>query len=249
MPPRGPAPLPKPEYPMRINKYLADRGISTRRGADELVSKGKVTINGRQAVLGDKVNETDDVKVDPKSANRTYVYLAYNKPIGIVTSTPQEGEEGIEDVLKFPVNQEIGRVFPIGRLDKESHGLIILTNDGRITEKLLSPEFDHEKEYSVEVNKPITERFVTRMSKGVNIGDYVTKECQVTKTDETRFSIVLTEGKRHQIRRMVTEQGYEVVDLKRVRIMNVRLGGVQAGSYRMLRGDELSAFLSSLGMR
>lgn len=228
-------------FPARINKYLSHIGVATRREADKLIEAGKVLINGRKAVLGDKVTEKDSVNVDPSLEKKERVYLAYNKPVGIVTSTPQEGETSIEQSLEYPV-----RVFPIGRLDKESEGLIILTNDGRITERLLSPEFDHEKEYIVKVNKPIKQSFITQMGKGVKIGDYITKKCEVEQLDDTAFRIVLTEGKKHQIRRMCTEQGYEVVSLRRVRIMNVKLESLGSGNFRRISGDELRDFLASL---
>ncbi len=235
-------PQSKPLFPMRINKYLAYKQIATRREADRLIEAGMIQINGKKAVLGDKVAETDTVEADPSVAKRAYIYLAYNKPVGIVTSAPQNGEKGIEQSIKVP-----SRVFPIGRLDKESRGLIILTDDGRITERLLSPEFDHEKEYIVAVNKPILQSFITRMGKGVKIGDYITKKCRVEQIDETHFKIVLTEGKKHQIRRMCTECGYEVADLERVRIMNIRLGNLGSGMFRPLKGEELAGFLRSLG--
>ena len=141
------------------------------------------------------------------------------------------------------------RVFPIGRLDKESEGLIILTDDGRITEKLLSPEFEHEKEYAVKVNKEVKQGFITQMGKGVKIGEYITKKCLVEQTGDDEFRIVLTEGKKHQIRRMCTECGYEVVSLRRVRIMNILLGTLGSGKYRKIQGDELRDFLASLGAK
>ena len=231
-------------FPARINKYLSHNNIATRREADRLIEAGKIKINGRTAVLGDKVAATDTVTVDPDFAKKERVYLAYNKPVGIVTSAPQEGETSIEQSLEYPV-----RVFPIGRLDKESEGLIILTNDGRITEKLLSPEFEHEKEYIVKVNKPIKQGFITQMSKGVKIGDYITKKCEVEALDEKEFRIVLTEGKKHQIRRMCTEQGYEVESLRRVRIMNIKIGTLGSGSFRKIQGEELAEFLTSLGSK
>ncbi len=230
-------------FPMRINKYIALRKIATRRGADALITAGKITINGRAAVLGDKVSATDKVEIAEGAIKRDYVYLAYNKPAGIVSSAPQSGEQSIEDILEFRT-----RVFPLGRLDKESHGLIMLTDDGRATERLLSPELEHEKEYEVTVNKPIKQSFMTQMAKGVKIGDYITKKCQVEQVDETHFKIVLTEGKKHQIRRMCTECGYEVAELKRVRIMNVSLGSIPEGGYRILKGTELHDFLLSLGL-
>ncbi len=240
---RKPLPEAAAAYPMRINKYLARENISTRRGADLLISAGKVKINGVTAVLGDKVNEADRVDIDPSVKRREYTYLAYHKEKGVVTSAPQEGETSIEQKLRFA-----SRVFPIGRLDKDSRGLIILTDDGRITERLLSPDRDHDKEYEVTVNKSILQSFITQLGKGVKIGDYITKKCEVEQLDDTHFKIVLTEGKKHQIRRMVTEQGYEVADLIRTRIMNIRLGSIAPGAYRKIQGEELRVFLTSLGL-
>lgn len=231
---------------IRINKYLADQNVSTRRGADELIKKGLVTINGRTAVLGDKVEEGDVVEVDTKVSrdNEKRAYFAYNKPAGIVTNLPQGDEESIEDITQFP-----RKVFPIGRLDKDSHGLIIMTDDGRITDKLLNPEHEHEKEYIVEVNKPVEHEFISKMSRGVKLDDgYTTKHCEVEKISTKRFRIILNEGKKRQIRRMCASLGYEVVDLERVRIMNITLDGIPEGGYKKIKGENLQEFLEQLGM-
>ncbi len=235
----------KMTYPMRINRYVAMIGYATRRGADELIEAKKVTINGKIAVLGDKVQETDVVVVDEnKKKNSSRVYLAYNKPMGIVTSAPQEGETSITDILHFRT-----KIFPVGRLDKNSRGLIILTNDGRITKRLLSPEYEHGKEYEVGVNKPIREGFLNGMRKGVQLEDFLTKPAEVEELDEMSFKITLTEGKKHQIRRMCTAFGYETRDLRRVKIMNVEIGNLREGQYRVLEGKELAVFLQSLGLK
>lgn len=232
-------------YPMRINRYLALNNYSSRREADELIAKGVVMINGKKAKIGDKVNETDVVTVNMKVANaaKKYVYFAYNKPRGIVTHSPKDGQRSIAEVTYTADD-----VFPVGRLDKNSRGLIILSNDGRITDKLLNPEREHEKEYVVVVNKPITNIFLKVMRQGVQLEDFKTRECQVEKKDETTFNIILTEGKKHQIRRMCTALGWAVVDLKRVRIMNIKLGNLGSGQQRKIQGEELDALLRSLGI-
>lgn len=230
-------------YPARINKYLAHKNVTTRRGADALIEAGKISINGNIAKLGDRVNEGDVVEVIKQAGTGDRVYLAYNKPAGIVTTMPQPGEESIVDIFPFRT-----KIFPVGRLDKESHGLLILTNDGRITKRLLEPQYDHDKEYIVEVNKQFPDSFLKKLSKGVELEDFTTKPCETRRIDETHFSITLTEGKRHQIRRMVTKYGYEVFDLRRVRIMNIKLGNISENSARELKGEELATFLKSLGL-
>jgi 23S rRNA pseudouridine2604 synthase len=231
--------------PTRINKYLAEKGFSTRRGADALIAAGKVKINGRPAKLGDKVNESDKVEVDQKAITQKeqgYVYYAYNKSIGIVTHSPQKGEKDIAQVVKLK------GVFPLGRLDKESHGLILLTNDGRVTERLLSPEAEHEKEYVVKVDKPLKQNTLTRLGKGVKIEGYITKQAVVEELGTRALRLTITEGKRHQIRRMLTALGYVVTDLKRIRIMNIRLGELHDGEVRPLTATEKKTFLTDLGL-
>ncbi len=224
---------------MRINKYLAHKNLCTRREADTLISAGKVLINGSPAKLGDKVNEKDDVQVRFRVKN--YRYYAYHKTRGVITHSAQEGEKEIADV------SPVKGVFPVGRLDKDSSGLIILTDDGRITDKLLNPEYVHEKEYIVTTKEPLKSNFKERMERGVDIEGYKTKECRVEMLGEKRFSVVLTEGKKHQIRRMCAALGYVVASLERVRIMNIHISGLKAGSHRPITGSELSAFLKSLG--
>jgi 23S rRNA pseudouridine2604 synthase len=232
-------------YPMRINRYLALHNYSSRREADKLIEKGVVMINGKKAKLGDKVSEKDVVTVNMKvqGAAKKYVYFAYNKPKGIVTHSPENGQKSIRQVTYSAED-----VFPVGRLDKNSHGLIILSNDGRITDKLLNPSKEHEKEYVVSVNKPITNIFLKIMRQGVQLEDFKTKPCIVEKKDETTFNIILTEGKKHQIRRMCANLGWSVSDLKRVRIINIRLGNLGLGQQRKIQGKELEEFLKSLGM-
>lgn len=244
---------------VRINKYLADKGYSTRRGADALISAGKVKINGRRAILGDKVSATDKIEVDSSSlkAERSQLaYYAYNKPVGVVTHSPQAGEVDILQAIKLagglprtgPAGSSIG-VFPLGRLDKESHGLILLTNDGRITGRLLDPEGNHEKEYAVRVNKPLKENTFTRLSKGIKIEGYITKPA-IAEGEPGSYTLhlTITEGKKHQIRRMLTALGYEVLDLKRVRIMHIKLGDLKDGEYRALTASEQKRLLGQLGL-
>lgn len=230
-------------YPMRINKYLAHKNYATRRGADELVEQKKVFINGKLAVLGDKVNEDDVIEVRMgKDFAKKYVYYVYNKPIGVITHSPQKGEK---DVLQAT---GLKNVFPIGRLDKNSHGLLILTNDGRITDKLLNPENVHEKEYVVRTREKLRPNFKEKMEAGVQIEDEKTKPCKVRVLEEKKFKITLTEGKKHQIRRMCVALFNDVVDLERVRIGQFTTSGVPVGSFRQITGDELAQFLAELGL-
>ncbi len=231
------------EFPMRINKYLAVKKYASRREADKLIQAGMVKINGRVAKLGDKVNEKDKVEVGKRVLERMkeLVYVAYNKPLGIVTHSPEQDQDEIMDVVNVGVP-----VFPIGRLDRSSHGLILLTNDGRITDRLLSPKYDHEKEYLVRVDKPIEKHFLRHLGTGIDIEGYKTKPAKVRQTTEKSFNIVLTEGKKHQIRRMCSAFGYVTNDLKRVRIMNIKLGNLKEGQWRKIEGIELRDFLKKL---
>lgn len=228
-------------YPMRINKYLAHKNYATRREADTLIEAGKVLINGKKAVLGDKVLETDNVEV--RFRVKKHRYFAYNKPRGVITHSPDEDERDIRQSIPL-----VG-VFPIGRLDKDSHGLIILTDDGRITDKLLNPEYEHDKEYVVATNEELPNNFKTRMERGVDIEGYMTKPCTVKVLSPKKFLITLTEGKKHQIRRMCSALGLTTADLERTRIMNIGLQGLKAGEYRELQGTELSKFLTGLGFK
>ena len=239
------------EYPMRINKYLAHEGITTRRGADELIARGKVLINDRVAVLGDKVNKDDKVELRDKSRPKKYLYYAYNKPVGVITHSPQMGEKDIGESLRLSPkrNKEMEGVFPVGRLDKDSSGLMILTNDGRITDRLLNPDHVHEKEYRVRTENPLRESFKKTMEAGVDIEGYLTKPCSVRKTGPKSFTITLTEGKKHQIRRMVSAMHNNVVELERTRILNIRLDNLGTGTWRAIEGDELKEFLAKIGMR
>ena len=229
-------------YPMRINKYLALKKHSTRRGADELINKKQVFINGRLAVLGDKVEEKDQVEVRFRGKQMPYLYFAYNKPKGIITHSAQGDEKEIKHVVA------IKDIFPIGRLDKDSHGLIILTNDGRITERLLGPTYVHEKEYIVKTKNKLRSSFKAKMEAGVKIGNEKTAKCKIEIINDHMFKIILTEGKKHQIRRMCDALFQEVEDLKRIRIMNIKLDKLPAGAEREIKGEELKTFLQKLDL-
>lgn len=218
---------------VRINKYLAMKKHSTRRGADELIKDKKVFLNGKLAVLGDKVNESDLVEVRFRGPKPTYTYIAYNKPMGLAT----------EDII---TKLNLEKVFPVGRIDKESHGLIILTNDGRITERLLSPKYFHEKEYAVKTKEKLRANFKEKMEAGVQIDAEKTAPCKVSIVNDNTFKIILTEGKRHQIRRMCVAMFNEVIDLKRTRVMNIELGRLPDGAHRLIAGKELETLLKSL---
>ena len=232
---------------MRINKYLAHQGLSTRRGADELVAKKKVLVNGRVAVLGDKVQEGDKVELAGTIPTRNFVYYAYNKPVGVITHSPQLGEKDIKHSVAK--DQVVEDVFPIGRLDKDSSGLIILTNDGRVTDRLLNPDYDHDKEYRVRTELPLRESFKKAMEGGVDIEGYLTAPCKIRKTGPNSFNITLTEGKKHQIRRMVAALYNQVTELERVRILNIRLEDLKPNATRRITGDELKTFLTEIGMK
>lgn len=231
----------KSKYPIRINKYLASHNYSTRLGGDALVRNKQVKINNKPAVLGSKVNENDIVEVLNFKNPKTYHYYAYNKPAGIITHSPQMGERDIKQSIPLK------GVAPIGRLDKNSSGLIILTDDGRITDRLLNPKFSHEKEYVVTTADKLRPSFKHYMETGVDIGGHVTKECKVTILNDFKFRIVLTEGKKHQIRRMCDALHNKVVNLQRVRIMNIKIGALAPGKYRSIESEELKTFLKSLG--
>ena len=220
----------------RINKYLSEAGYCSRRAADKLIEDGRVTINGEVPLMGTKIVEGDVVKVDGKSVvkkDEKAVYLVLNKPRGVVCTTDTRVEkDNIIDFLNYPK-----RIFPIGRLDKASEGLILLTNDGDIVNKILRARNNHEKEYIVQVNKPIDKDFVKKMSQGVPILDTVTRPCKVEQLSRVRFKIILTQGLNRQIRRMCEYLGYHVQQLKRVRIMNIHLD-LPNGKFREMTKEE-----------
>ncbi|WP_413305009.1 23S rRNA pseudouridine(2604) synthase RluF [Bacillus sp. 1P10SD] len=220
---------------MRINKFISESGKSSRRGADKLISEGRVTINGKVAQIGSQVEPGDDVRIDgsPVKVTNNYVYIALNKPVGITSTTERHVKGNIVDFVNHPL-----RIFHIGRLDKESEGLILLTNDGDIVNEILRAENKHEKEYIVTVDKPITPEFLKRMSEGVEILDTKTLPCKVTQLSKYVFQIILTQGLNRQIRRMCSALGYQVGRLQRTRIMNIHLGNLPVGQWRDLSKKE-----------
>ncbi|MHA0858271.1 pseudouridine synthase [Paenibacillus sp. CMAA1364] len=223
---------------MRINKFISETGFCSRREADKRVENGEVTINGILAVLGSQAEQGDDVRINGQSlaAKKKHIYIALNKPLGITCTTEQHIHGNIVDYVG---HEE--RIFPIGRLDKDSEGLILLTNDGDIVNKVLRSEGKHEKEYLVLVDRPVTESFVRGMSSGVKILGEMTRPCEITKLSDRQFRIILTEGKNRQIRRMCQAFGYEVKALQRVRIMNIHLGDHKVGSWWDLNLEDKQA--------
>jgi 23S rRNA pseudouridine2604 synthase len=222
---------------VRINKYLSESGFCSRREADRLLEQGLVTINDQLPELGTKVAPNDVVKVSGKIvsyANKKHIYLSFHKPPGIECTTNQNIKDNIIDYINYPE-----RIFPIGRLDKASEGLIFMTSDGDIVNKILRARNNHEKEYVVTVNKPITEDFIHRMKNGIPILETITKKCDVKKISQFVFKIILTQGLNRQIRRMCEYLDYEVVTLKRIRIINISLD-VPVGKYRMLTEKEIT---------
>jgi 23S rRNA pseudouridine2604 synthase len=225
---------------MRLNKYLAETGACSRREADQWIDAGRVTVNGTPAVLGTQVAAGDDVRVDGRAvrARPKRIYLALNKPVGIECTTDRGVSGNIVDFVGYPE-----RVFPLGRLDKDSEGLILLTNDGDIVNTILRAENEHEKEYVVAVDRPLTPAFLAGMAAGVPILDTVTNPCTVTQVGRNTFRIVLTQGLNRQIRRMCEHFGYTVRRLQRVRIMHVHLGSLPTGQWRHLSPAELRGLL------
>ncbi len=230
---------------VRLNKYLADRKIASRREADVLIAEGKVLVNNKKAVIGQKVEEDDIVRLSP-NATKAKIYLAYYKGRGIITHSPGEGEVDVATRLKK--DYSIKDVFPVGRLDKDSEGLLILTNDGLVTGELLEPQNEHEKEYEVEVDKPVTGRLLKKLAEGVNIEGYNTKPAMTVRKGDKTFKIVLTEGKKHQIRRMCAALGWQVKMLKRIRVASITIGQLKPNQYRKIAGKELQVFLKELNL-
>lgn len=222
---------------MRINKYLSEAGIVSRRGGDKWVADGRVRINGKLAELGSQVEENDEVLVDgkPIKTEEQLVYIVLNKPVGITSTTERHIEGNVVDFVNHPL-----RIFHIGRLDKDSDGLLLLTNDGDVVNEILREEHGHEKEYIVTVDRPITSRFVREMESGVNILGTTTKPCKVKRLGPRKFNITLTQGLNRQIRRMCSALGYSVSNLQRTRILNIHLGNLPKGQWRDLSEDELA---------
>jgi 23S rRNA pseudouridine2604 synthase len=222
---------------IRLNKAISDTGFCSRRAADKIIEEGRVLLNGKIGVLGDKASINDEISIDGKLLVREskLIYIAFNKPVGITCTTERDIEGNIIDFINHKE-----RIFPIGRLDKPSEGLIFLTNDGDIVNKILRAGNNHEKEYAVMVHKPITQDFIDQMSNGIPILDTVTQKCYVEQESEFVFKIILTQGLNRQIRRMCDYLGYKVYRLKRLRIMNITLDGIAPGKWRDLTSKELS---------
>ncbi|MFS0689458.1 23S rRNA pseudouridine(2604) synthase RluF [Sporosarcina sp. 179-K 8C2 HS] len=228
---------------MRINKFLSEAGIVSRRGADKWIEDGRVTINGQPAELGSRVEQGDEVRVDgkPVKTEDQLVYIALNKPVGITSTTERHIEGNVVDFVNHPL-----RIFHIGRLDKDSDGLLLLTNDGDIVNEILREEHGHEKEYIVTVDRPITKEFIKNMESGVEILDTITKPCKVKQLGPRKFNITLTQGLNRQIRRMCSALGYNVRRLQRTRIMNIHLGNLPIGQWRELTDKELKEMFQML---
>ncbi|HEY0939293.1 MAG TPA: 23S rRNA pseudouridine(2604) synthase RluF [Steroidobacter sp.] len=225
---------------MRLNKYISETGLCSRREADARIEAGRVTINGVVATLGMQVNDGDVVCVDgkPVGAAQKHVYIALNKPVGVVCTTDREIPGNITDFVGYPE-----RIFPVGRLDKDSEGLILLTNNGDIVNEILRVENAHEKEYIVTVDRPVTEIFLNGMASGVRILGTVTRPCRVKRVGPATFRIILTQGLNRQIRRMCSFFGYKVLRLQRVRIINLTLDGLKTGQWRTLSDSEVRGLL------
>ena len=228
---------------MRINKFISEAGQASRRGADKLITEGRVTINGKRATIGSQVEPGDDVRVNGNQlfVARNNVYIALNKPVGITCTTEKGVKGNIVDLVNHPF-----RVFHIGRLDKDSEGLILLTNDGDIVNEILRSENQHEKEYVVSVDRPITPEFLKQMSEGVKILDTITLPCKVEQLSKYDFKIILTQGLNRQIRRMCEELGYNVYRLQRIRIMNIQLDNLPVGQWRYLSKKEKAQLFQEL---
>lgn len=228
---------------MRLNKYLSEVGVCSRREADRLVEAGRVTVNGILAVMGQKVTGREQIEIDHKSIKKEEekVLLAFNKPRGIVCTTSKKDKNNIVDFINYGK-----RIYPIGRLDKDSEGLILLTNQGELVDKILRGSNFHEKEYIVTVNKKITPEFLRAMGSGVPILDTVTRPCEIEQIGPRTFRIILTQGLNRQIRRMCEYFDYRVLELTRVRVMNIRLGRLKSGTYRKVAGKELEELMKLL---
>ena len=230
---------------VRINKYLSEAGVCSRRGADRLIEEGRVSVNGTLAFLGSVVKNSDEVRLDGElvSKKTDKILIAFNKPRGIVCTTadPKSKDVNIIEYINYPE-----RIFPVGRLDKDSEGLILLSNDGDLSNKIMKARNFHEKEYEVEVDKPFDDEFLKKMSEGVPILDTITRKCTLKRTGKTSFNIILTQGLNRQIRRMCEYFGYKVLKLKRIRIMNIKLGNLKSGTYRNITDKEYEELIKGL---
>ena len=232
--------------PQRLNKYLSDAGVCSRRQADRYVEEGRITVDGKTAELGQRVLPEQQICVDgkPIRISRKRVLLAVNKPRGIVCTTQKKEKDNIVDFIHYPE-----RIYPVGRLDKESEGLLLMTNDGELMNEILKARNGHEKEYQVKVDKPVTKQFLRKMAQGVAILDTVTRPCKVRQTGPCSFRIILTQGLNRQIRRMCEVLGYRVKELKRLRIMNITLGDLPEGQYRDVTETEFRELERLTGRR
>ena len=230
---------------VRINKYLSEAGVCSRRGADRLIEEGRVSVNGTLAFLGSVVKNSDEVRVDGNLVKSVIkkVLIAFNKPRGIVCTTADPKSKDV-NIIEYINYSE--RIFPVGRLDKDSEGLILLSNDGDLSNKIMKARNFHEKEYEVEVDRPFDDEFLKKMSEGVPILDTVTRKCTLKRTGKTSFNIILTQGLNRQIRRMCEYFGYKVVRLKRIRIMNIKLGNLKSGTYRNITDKEYEELIKGL---
>ncbi|GAC1382859.1 MAG: hypothetical protein NVSMB45_09500 [Ginsengibacter sp.] len=226
----------KPDLSISLNKFISNTGFCSRRAADQLIEEARVTINNVTASKGNRVYEGDEVKIDGQALKKKdeTIYIAFHKPVGVSSTTDLSDKSNIIDYLQYPK-----RIFPIGRLDKPSEGLIFLTNDGDIVNKILRAGNNHQKEYLVTVDKPINDEFIFKMSNGVKILNTVTQKCFTKKTGKNTFRIILTQGLNRQIRRMTEVLGFHVVKLIRTRIMNISLDGIPYGKWRYLTSDEM----------
>lgn len=237
----------KSDFPMRLNKFLAHQGYATRRSADTLIEKRRVFVNGKPAFLGQKVEAEDLVEIKDFDTT-SFRYILYYKPRGVITHSP-EGDE-VDIITRIKNDHQISGVAPIGRLDKDSEGLILLTNDGRVTDRILNPKLAHEREYEVAVDKKVTQNFLNHLERGVDIEGYMTKPAKAifNKANEKGFIITLTEGKKHQVRRMCAAFGYQVRALKRTRMLDFELKSLQPGAKYELNQYEVKAFQTKLGL-
>lgn len=233
--------------PERINKYLSSHGVCSRREADRMVAEGRVLVDGKTAVIGEMVDDSNTICIDGRqisSASPEQIIIAFNKPVGIVCTTKdRHNKNNIVDYIRYPE-----RIYPVGRLDKESDGLILLTNDGDMMDRILRSVNGHEKEYIVSVNRPINDTFIKRMSEGIYLEELerTTKKCVVRKVSDRTFRIILTQGLNRQIRRMCDALGYKVTKLTRIRIMNIELGELAVGQYRELTESEVTVLKEQL---
>jgi len=225
---------------LRLNKYISETGVCSRREADKWIEAGRVTCNGQSAALGTRVGDGDEVRIDGEliGVKKKQIYIALNKPVGVTCTTETHIDDNIIDLVGHPE-----RIFPIGRLDKDSEGLILLTNNGDIVNEILRSENNHEKEYIVTVDRPITNLSLQMMASGVKIMGELTKPCKVSRIDQQSFRMILTQGLNRQIRRMCSALGYKAQRLKRVRIMNIHLGTLGSGEWRYLSDPELAGLL------